>query len=693
MRVRGDRSNPLYQGFTCEKGRQLPEQHSHPERLLTSMARQTDGGYAPIASTQAVAEIAARLQAILDKHGPRAIASYTGTCASRNPAAKPLLNAFMNAIGSPMRFDSNTIDQPGKAVAQALHGMWGAPSHGFLDSDVVLLIGINPLVAMSGGVPNPDPRRHLVEAKRRGMKVLVIDPRRTETASLADQHMAPIPGEDIALVAAFLHVIIRDSLYDHKFVRDHVANFEALCKAVQAFSPEVVAARAGVQSNAIEAMARTFATAGRGVAVSGTGPGFSGRGSTLLEYLVMVLNTVCGRYLRAGEPVWNPGALLPTVAHKAQAVAPWPAYGYGEKLRVRGLADAACGLSSAALADEILTPGDGQVRALICLGGNPGAAFPDQHKTWAALNSLELLVTLDIKMSATAQAAHYVMAPKLTLEIPGSTVVSEIMYYYAVGMGLPKAYAQYTPAIVDPPAGSDLIEEWQFFRDVARQMNLPLGIRPNFPRADDETWTITEAGEPTLDEVLAFLYRNSRVPLDEIKRHPGGALFDGEPLVVQPGDDPSTARLDAGNGDMLAELAQAVGAWWPHDDEHPYRIVCRRHVGALNSSGLDLPKMRRRPYNPAFMHPDDLADLGLQPGDRVTLRARTGALASVVDADPTLRRGLISMTHSYGGVPGTEDRVLELGSNISALLVVDDDYDRITGMPHMSNIAVRVERA
>lgn len=691
--MRGDRSNPLYQGFTCEKGRQLPEQHYHPERLLTSMARQADGTHAPIASELATAEIAERLRAILDRHGPRAIATYTGTCASRNPAAKPLLTAFMNAIGSPMRFDSNTIDQPGKAVAQALHGMWGAPSQGFLDSDVALLIGINPLVAMSGGVPNPDPRRHLVEAKRRGMTVLVIDPRRTETASLADQHLAPIPGEDIALVAAFLHVIIRNSLYDREFVRDHVVNFDALRIAVRPFTPEVVAARAGVDSIDIETMARTFATAGRGVAVSGTGPGFSGRGSTLLEYLVMVLNTVCGRYLRAGEAVWNPGALLPTVAHKAQAVAPWPAHGYGEKLRVRGLSDAACGLSSAALADEILTPGEGQVRALICLGGNPGAAFPDQHKTWQALNSLDLLVTLDIKMSATAQAAHYTMAPKLTLEIPGSTVVAEIMYYYAVGMGLPRAYAQYTPAIVEPPAGSDLIEEWRFFRDLARHMGLSLGIRPNFPRPDDETWTITDPGEPSLDDVLAFLYRNSRVPLDEIKQSPGGSLFEDDPVLVQRADEAWPGRLDAGNPEMMGELAEAAEAWWPHDDEHPYRIICRRHVGALNSSGLDLPKMRRRPYNPAFMHPDDLAELGLQSGDMVILRARTGELRAVVDADATLRRGLISMTHSYGGVPGTEDRVLELGSNISALLVVDEDFDRITGMPHMSNIPVRVERA
>ena len=699
VRVRGDRSNPVYGGFTCEKGRQLPEQHRHPERLLHTMRRRDDGTHEPVPVGQAMDEVAARLAAIVAEHGPRSVAVYTGTCASRNPAAKPVLLAFLKALGSPMRFDSNTIDQPGKAVAQAMLGTWGAPPQGFDDADVALLIGGNPFVALSGGIPNPDPVRRVREAKARGFELLVIDPRRTETAAAADLHLQPLPGEDIAIVAGLLHVILRDRLHDEAFVADHVAGLDALRAAVAPFTPEHVAGRAGITAEELVECAHRFGGAKRGVATSGTGPSLTGRGSTLLEYLVMVLNTVCGRWLRVGEPLWNPGVLLPTMPHKAQATPPWPAYGYGEKLRVRDLADAACGLSTAALPEEILTEGPGQVRALLVLGGNPAAAWPDHDLTLEALQDLDLLVTFDIKMSATARLAHYVVAPKLTLELTGSTYTSESMVWYATGFGLPVPYAQYTPPVVQPPAGAEVVDEWAFVLGVARRMGVTVELPPNFARPEQEPLRLTgpdaiSPEDPTLDELLDHLYRNSRVPLDEVRRHAAGVVFDAETVLVEPADPGHTGRFDVGNAELLAELADAAGRiWWPHDPARPFRMLCRRHVGALNSSGLDLPKMRRTPYNPAFLHPDDLAELGLAPGDAARLESDRGAVLAVVDADPTLRRGCVSMTHAYGDVLAGDAAFREAGTNTSRLTRVDADYDRITGMPRMSNVAVSITPA
>jgi anaerobic selenocysteine-containing dehydrogenase len=689
-RVRGDRSNPVYGGFTCEKGRQLSAQHRHPDRLLHSMHRTTTGTHEPITATRAMDEVAEKLRSIIAEHGPRSVAVYTGTCASRNPAGKPMLMALMNAIGSPMRFDSNTIDQPGKSVAAAMHGVWGAPPHGFDDADVALLIGGNPFVALSGGIPNPDPVRRVREARARGLRLLVIDPRRSETAAAADLHLQPLPGEDIAIVSCLLHVIIAERLYDEQFVTEHVHGFASLCAAVAPFTPELVAARAGIAAAELVDCACQFGGARRGVATSGTGPSFAGRGSTLLEYLVMVLNTICGRYLRAGETLWNPGVLLPEMPHKAQATPPWPAYGYGEKLRIRGLADAACGLSTAALAEEILLPGDGQVRALICLGGNPAAAWPDHAKTVEALESLDLLVTLDIKMSATAALADYVIAPRLTLEIPGSTYVAEIMYHYAVGFGLPVPYAQYTPAVVEPPAESDVIEEWEFFFGIAQRMGVQLELAPNFRRPDQALWLLDMSSPPDLDGLLEHLYQNGRVSLSEVKSHPGGAVFDADPLTVEPADAGWSGWLDVANAELLAELDSARSSWWPHEDAYPFRLLCRRHVGALNSSGLDLPKMQAKPHNPAFMHPADLAALGLVSGDAVCVRSAVGEIRAVAEGDPTLRRGLVSMTHAYGGSGADDDHFRTVGSNLARLTRVDADFDRITGMPQLSNVAVAV---
>jgi anaerobic selenocysteine-containing dehydrogenase len=202
-KVRGDPENALYHGYSCVKGRALPEQHRHPDRLLSSLKRRPDGSYEPISSEQAIDEIAAKLSEILRAHGPLAIANYGGTYGQVHPATAPMQIAFMEAIGSPRRFTSMTIDQPGKAIAKGLLGIWMAPAQGFDDADVGLLIGANPLVAISGGLPNANPRRWLHHARRRGFRLIVVDPRQTETASQADVHLQVRPGNDIAIVAAF----------------------------------------------------------------------------------------------------------------------------------------------------------------------------------------------------------------------------------------------------------------------------------------------------------------------------------------------------------------------------------------------------------------------------------------------------------------------------------------------------------
>ena len=170
----------------------------------------------------------------------------------------------------------------------------------------------------------------------------------------------------------------------------------------------------------------------------------------LLEYLCLCLTTICGRWQRAGERVTRPNTLMPAFTAKAQPHPPYEGWGYGERLRVRGLTDAVCGMPTAALADEILLEGDGQVKALICIGGNPMAAWPDQRKTQRALESLELLVTLDTEMSLTSRLADYVIAPKMQMETPAMTQGSELIKYYTSGTGIPAAYAQYSAAAGRP---------------------------------------------------------------------------------------------------------------------------------------------------------------------------------------------------------------------------------------------------
>ncbi len=194
-KVTGDPDNPLFKGYTCPKGRALPELHNHEGRLLHSLKLQADGSHTPIASQDAVVEIADHIQALIDEFGPRSIAFYVGTPNAGQPTAAGMGNAFMRALGSRMFFTSNTIDQPGKQIATALHGKWLGGEPDFDRADAWLLVGNNPIISKSAGISGQNPAQKLKDAQARGMKLIVIDPRVSDSARKAHIHLQCRPGE------------------------------------------------------------------------------------------------------------------------------------------------------------------------------------------------------------------------------------------------------------------------------------------------------------------------------------------------------------------------------------------------------------------------------------------------------------------------------------------------------------------
>ena len=380
-KIIGDKDNPMYFGYTCKKGRALPEQHYHQDRLLHSQKRLSDGSFEDVSAGEAMDAIAGHLTGLLDKWGPRSIAMYTGTFAHHYPSGTAFSMAFMAAIGSKMLFSPSTIDQPGKPMATAFHGRWSAGPQSFEGSDVWMLVGANPLVSMWGGIPQFNPAKRLHEAKKDGLNLIVIDPRLTECGEKAEIFVQPKPGEDPTILAAMVRTILEEDLCDDDFVAQHVEGIDALRDAVAPYTNDYVQARADVSGELVADAARMFAGAKRGMVTCGTGPNMAPRG-TLTEYLVLVLNTICGRWIREDETIPNPFALITAIGGIAQAdPRPEKAYGYGEKMRVRGLTESAAGLPTSAAADEILMVGDERIRALLVQGGNPMAAWPDQLRT------------------------------------------------------------------------------------------------------------------------------------------------------------------------------------------------------------------------------------------------------------------------------------------------------------------------
>jgi anaerobic selenocysteine-containing dehydrogenase len=676
--IRGVRDDPLFEGYTCIKGRQLPDQIHHPDRLRVALRRAPGGQFEPVGSATALDEIAARLGDIIDRHGPGSVAVYTGTGAYQNSTSVPTARAWLRGIGSRGFYTSLTIDQPAKATAPARAGDWEAGFHGFSDADVVMAVGYNPMVSSFGpatGLQGTNPFTVMRRAKQRGMRLIVVDPRRTELATFADVFLQVRPGEDPALLAGILNVIVHEGLHDREFCARWVGDLDAFADAVRPFDLDTVAQRCGVAAAEIAAAARMFAAGPRGCAGTGTGPSMAPH-SSLTEHLVTACNVVCGRVNRAGDRIGSPWFLLPDFPRRAQVAAPRDPR-TGPAQRVRGLRGYAGEMVTSALADEILLPGEGQVRALVVSGGNPALAWPDQELTMRALRDLELLVVIDHRMTATAEIADYVIAPRLSLE---RADVPHLM-----DMWFSAPYSNYTDAVV-APAG-DVLAEWEVFAGLARRMQTPIRL----PGGD-----LAEMPEPDDHDVIALAYALARLPIAQMREARGVVLAD-RALVVAPADSDCDARFSLAADDIVAEM-RTVRAESTAGEvlagarvaDYPFRLVSRRLKTALNSLGRELPGLAMATTNAAYMHPDDLAEIGVETDDLVEITSPHASLVAVVAAASDVRRGVVSMAHGWGDGSGTDAKVRDIGASTNRLVTTAAGYDAITGMAVQSAIPVAV---
>ena len=369
-------------------------------------------------------------------------------------------------------------------------------------------------------------------------------------------------------------------------------------------------------------------------------------------------------------------------------MSPYPVDGFGKPLVSRpDLPPAVCGLPTSASA----------IKALVTIGGNPMRAWPDPKRTRRALEALVLHVCVEPRLTDTARLADYVLAPKLPLETPGCSLSTENLFTVSPALGYTERYGQYAPPVAEPPAGSDLREDWQYFYGLAKRMGLALEVAAGvFPIMGCPTprSALDMENEPTSEEILDLVTKDAWIPLDRLRADPANVLFENEPAVfAEPaGDD--AGRLDVGSALMLDELRDFAGGDRFARRGFDFRLISRRMANTFNSVGTDIESLTKRyGTNPAFMHPEDLAALGLERGDLVSLRSPHGELEAVAWPDPDLRRGLVSMCHCWGGDPEDTADARKTGANIGLLISVEEDCARFSGIPLMSAIPVTVAPA
>lgn len=693
IRVVGDKEHPLSQGYVCFKGLQAEEMHHGSTRLLHPLKKMPDGSYVKIGLEQALDEISAKLQKIIDHNGAEAVGGFMGNGAIYNAVSHAVFPQWMKAINSNNYFTAMTIDQPAKMVTPLRLGVWGAGKPLIPDSETLMIIGSNGLVSHStnhGLVSSPT--KAIQKEKQRGLKIIVIDPRMTETARYADVFLQPYPGEDPTLLAGLLSIILENNWHDKEFCSAHIApgDIEELNQAVKVFDLDYVSERTGVAKEKIIEAATVFAKESKiGPALSSTGASMSPRGN-LSDHLVEVINVVCGRFRRAGEQYQDISVWTPDHPRHAEVIPPNRSWEKEPGSRIFGATSLMGERMSSTLADEILTPSaesdkahNTQIKALINASGNPAISMPDKKKFAKAMDSLELLVTIDPFMTTTAQHSDYILP---------TTMMYERYDLPLSFMGLPiqiQPWAQYAVPIMSPPKESEVVDDWLIYWGIAKRLGKTLML--NGIELDRDN-------APTTETLIEIITKDSAVPLEDIKKHPSGKVFDIKPHYVKPARPEANGKFDVIPEDIKLELAQVRqetvnhGHYESNGQTFSHRLSVRRRRNVVNTIVPQLATTKKKyGRNPAWVNPEDLKMLGLNSGDKVNITSDHGSVAAIIEADDTMRPGVVSMCHGYGGTDHDAD-ISEQGSSVNLLISSSKNLENITAMVRMSSIPVNIEK-
>jgi anaerobic selenocysteine-containing dehydrogenase len=377
--------------------------------------------------------------------------------------------------------------------------------------------------------------------------------------------------------------------------------------------------------------------------------------------------------------------MTPTPVFRAEVIAPPRTSWKTIPSRIRGVGTIGGEKATGTLADEILTPGKGQVKCLISCGGNLASLMPDQQKMVRAFKALKLRVSIDPFMSNSARLADYIIPPLMQYERADLPVSA---YGFAF---FPAPWVGYSPALLKPPKDSDLIDEWYFFWGLAKRLGKTL-------RFNGTELDMTKA--PTTDKLLSLRAQHPLAPLDEIKKYPSGRIYDEARSVVHPPRAEATATFDVIPDDVAKELGEIVAkakqvapelGHLSNGERFTHLLSTRRMRNFYNSIGMYLSATRKRdPYNPAYMNPADLAAMGLNNGDQVEIVSDHARITGIVEADDTVRSGVVSMAVAWGGLPGEKLDPATSGASTNMLISTDRDTEPLNAMPRMSAIPVNI---
>ena len=713
-RIRGDEADVFSKGFICPKGASLAALDADPDRVRTPLVKR-NGRFEQTGWDEAFAEIDRRLPPLLDRHRRDAVAVYVGNPAAHNFSTILYGRVLLKALGTKNIFTASTVDQMPKQVS-AGH-MFGAPlSVPVPDLDRtehLLVLGANPLHSNGSLMTAPDVRGRLRAIRARGGKVVVIDPRLTRTAEEADEHHFIRPGTDALLLFAMVNVLFEEGLEDPGRLAEQINGIEDVRAAAEPFTPEAAAGATGIDAAEIRRMTRELAAAER-AAVYGRIGTCTQEFGTLASWLVDVLNALTGNLDREGGAMFTLAAAGQTSANGKPGIGRGFSPGRWES-RVRSLPEAFGELPVAALAEEIDTPGEGQVRALLTMAGNPAISTPNAGRLDRALGSLEFMVSIDVYVNETTRHADVIL--------PGTSPLRRSHYDVALYQLAVRNVANYSEPVLEPDPG--VPDEWQ---TILRLTGIVTGQGPD---ADVEAIDDFVAGEAVRRELgmpgSRLEGRDSAEIVAELEGRAGperllDLLLRAGPYGDRFGERPEGLSLDRleseTHGVDLGPLsprlpdalrtpsgkielaAEPILADLPRLREALARsangqmvLVGRRHLRSNNSWMHNVPRLVSGPERcTAHVHPDDAARLELVDGEPARVASQAGELEIQVEVTENVMPGVVSIPHGWGhGGEGVELSVARehAGAN-SNLLAREDLIDPLSGNAVLNGIPVEL---
>lgn len=715
--IKGDSGDVFSHGYICPKAYSLKELDADPDRLRQPLVRRGEEWQA-VSWDEAFQEINDHLIPLLEEHGRDAVAFYAGNPNVHNLSSTLYLPALLGMARSHNLYSASSVDQLPKQVSIGL--MFGTglstPIPDIDHTQYMLLLGANPLVSNGSLMTAPDMRGRIRNLRQRGGKLVVIDPYRTRTAQEADEHHFIRPGQDAYFLLALVHVLFADNLVNPGRLSDHLNGIEQVEAIAKDYSPEEVAEICGIEAEIIRSIAHELAAHERAVVYGRIGTCTQEFG-TLASWLIDVLNVLTGNLDREG------GAMFPRAAAGARNTNGAPGIGRGInfgrwKSRVRGLPEFFGELPVSCLAEEIETPGTGQVKALVTVAGNPVLSTPNSQRLEQAIETLDYMVCVDMYLNETTRHANVILPPPSALARPHYDIA-----FYQLSI---QNVANFSAPVFE--RANDELEEWEILLRLAG-IFAGLGPKAEVSQLDDMTIStliqrdtrlkgssiegkpageILKALQPRRgpERLLDFMLRSgpygdgfdpqkSGLNLSELEANPHGVdlgpLQPRIPEVLRT----TSGKIELAPTPILEDVERLQSALTRSETPGQMLLIGRRDLRSNNSWMHNLHVLvKGKNRCTLHIHPEDATRLGLVDGESASVASRVGCIEIPIEVTNTIMPGVVSIPHGWGhNAPGTRMQTASEHAGVNTNILTDEaGVDLLSGNAILSGIIVKVEK-